>query len=551
MKEVENNFQIKNIIYKMKKIKKKKNNPKNLQNIETLEVLQNIPKPTKKENIIEGLGLDNNYEYGLPKDSFEGGDDINSESGNIISFEKQFIDFINEVYTNLILVNCFFAFFITNSIGDYNTKIENISYSFIKSITNIQKEGNNEDPFNGGDEGIDPNLIKDSNVIYQYICIFEAFLSAYLLTLIWFYNIFYNYYVNKPYSNIFDYLYKDSIIENTNKFSDFILFFFGYAFLILENIRYFFEKLLPKIGYSIFNKPFLYILLFVIIYNFNHKFLSQFKNFLINMINGNYKSFSIIVISFIIIKEYISSFYSSDAKIRGYLNRLSGNFFQFFFDFIKEIIRILIIIFINVPLGVILCILYFFFISFFSIFESFKELNNILNFIRSDINDVINSDSCNTTKTLWDHLKNSFLYLSMGFYNNLIFVIVFIYCVFILSNNVKLNYYLTLYLQLIHIPILILSIVLFLVLIMKYKSIDNNLTFIELLFHPNFLGFSNYINSTMKIIGLLMIILILFIIISTFSIVNELNISDVNNDYYTSVIDNNKYINFNKMDIIV
>ena len=50
MKETENNFQTKTMIYKMKKIKKNRKNPNNLQNIQPLEVLENFQSNIEKEN---------------------------------------------------------------------------------------------------------------------------------------------------------------------------------------------------------------------------------------------------------------------------------------------------------------------------------------------------------------------------------------------------------------------------------------------------------------------------------------------------------------------
>jgi hypothetical protein len=532
MVEIENNFQTMNIIYKMKKIKKSKKNPRNLQNIEPLEVLENtINNPNeknpneknpneKKTNEIEENknikeGFDNNYEFGLQDEDFEGGDDVNSQKGGISLFSKGITDIINEIYTYIILINCNIAFSMTNSIGDYTPKAMNneVTMEYIKDITYVNVNGNNDNPMNGGDKDLDPLLIKDSNVIYQYICLFEALLLAYLFTITWYYNIFYNYYVNKPYSNIFDYLSRDSIKENTGNFSKIVMFFFGYAFIILEDIRWFFEKFIPRICIKRFNKPFLYLLLFLLIFEFNHKFLSQFKNFLINMINSNYVSIFMFVIICIIFYEYVSSFYSVDSvddKIKSYLEMISMNIFILLFNFIKEIIRLIIIMMFAIPLGIILCLLYFFYVCITGFFESFNQLENIIRFIRIDIEELVNPDPCNVPKTFWDYLKNAFLYLSAFVYNNLIFLIIIFYCMFVLINDMSLNGTLTMYLQLSHIPILICCVLSFLVLLGKYKVGENNATFAMLLLNPDIIKFKDYVRFSVKTICVLIIPLIIF-----------------------------------------
>lgn len=524
MKETENNFQIKSMVYKMKKIKKsKKKDPLNIQNIQPLEVLENFQSNQDIENENtknQKEGFDNNNGYGLPDDNFDGGDEVNSQNGDVSIVTKSLTDFINQFYIYLILVNCCIAFSITNGVGSYNPKSSSTSFKFVKKITYIDTKGNNDNPFNGGDENLDKNLIKDSNVIYQYICAFEAVISAYLFTLIWFNNIFYKYYVNKPYLNIFDYLSRDSIKQNTTKFSGLILFFFGYAFAILEDIRWFFEKFIPRISLKYLNKPFLYILLFILIFNFNHRFLSEFKNLLINMIISNYASLTILILSCIIIFEYVSSFKDSESEFRSYIRVLSNSYLQLFFDFLKEIIRLIIIIIFAVPFGVTLCILYFFFVCFFSIFDSFNELSNIVDFIRSDVMDLLNPDPCNVPKTLWDYIKNSFLYLSIFIYNNLIFIITIIYCMYILCSNINLNGSLTAYLQGFHIPFLLMSIIMLFMLLVKYKRADNDVSIGNLFFNPDRREFENYLRFTSKFIAFFVGIgiAITFILVLAFSV---------------------------------
>jgi hypothetical protein len=106
MKETENNFQIKSMVYKMKKIKKsKKKDPLNIQNIQPLEVLENFQSNQDIENENtknQKEGFDNNNGYGLPDDNFDGGDEVNSQNGDVSIVTKSLTDFINQFYIYLI-----------------------------------------------------------------------------------------------------------------------------------------------------------------------------------------------------------------------------------------------------------------------------------------------------------------------------------------------------------------------------------------------------------------------------------------------------------------
>jgi len=235
MKETENNFQTKSMIYKMKKIKKNRKNPNNLQNIQPLEVLENFQSKIEKENkenTKEGFA-------GLPDEDFEGFDDVNSQNGDVSLSAETLTDFINIIYKNLILVNCYLSFTMTNSIGDYNPKVSKTVVgkdyiNLVKDITYIDVQNQNNNPFKNTSYNLDPKLIDDSNVMYQYLCIFEALICTYLFTIAWYYILIYNFYINEINENWFDYLNRNFIKENLGPYSNFILFFFGYAFLILE-----------------------------------------------------------------------------------------------------------------------------------------------------------------------------------------------------------------------------------------------------------------------------------------------------------------------------
>ena len=529
MKETENNFQTKSMIYKMEKIKKNRKNPNNLQNIQPLEILENFQsniEKKNKENTKEGFA-------GLPDEDFEGDDDVNSQNGDVSLSSESLTDFINKIYKNLILVNCYLVFSMTNSIGDYNHKVSKtvVGKDFInlvKDITYIDVNNENNNPFKNTSYNLDTELINDSNIMYQYLCIFEALLCTYLFTIAWYYNLIYNFYINEINENWFDYLNRSYIKENLGPYSDFILFFFGYAFLILEKSRVFFESFLPKMSLKFFNKAFIYILLFILIFIFNHEFLSKFKNFLINMITGNYANLVSIIIAFIIIREYIGSFYSTNS-LKDVLSMISPSIFDKIYKFIKEIVRFIVIIFIDIPLGVMLCISYFFFISFFSLSKillSTEYNNKIIEFIRSDVNDLLNSDPCNVQKTFWDYLKNILLYSSTIIYNYLIFIIIIVYCMYILFQNMKMNKILSIYLHCTHLPFLLFSVIIFFYFLGKLILRDTTKPIQDVLILPDSELFKKSATIVMIILGaiLILFIIIAFIVLVTIGVIKSKDI---------------------------
>jgi len=145
------------------------------------------------------------------------------------------------------------------------------------------------------------------------------------------------------------------------------------------------------------------------------------------------------------------------------------------------------------------------------IFLSTKYNNKIIEFIRSDIEDLGNSNPCNVQKTFWDYLKNIILYSSTIVYNYLIFIIVIVYCMYILLQNMQLNNVLSIYLQCTHIPFLIFSIVIFVYFIGKLMLKDSDTTMQQILISPDLEMFKKCI----KIITILLSsVLTLFIIIA-------------------------------------
>jgi hypothetical protein len=466
-------FQTMNMIYKMKKIKKKKS--QNIQKIKPLEVLDNLPKEVEpeyfaEETVVEGMrGIpDNDPRY------WDGLDDINSDPGKdkgIIT--KNLSDWINKAYITIIKLNCFIAInMASNAHNEGNNKIiswttmEEQNLVYVDSENAQYGETLNNSPISVG-TGSPPSLSQeaadDANALYQYICYFEALVSAYFFTFIWYYVIFYCYFTGQPQGSFFDNISREKLRENTNPFMMFLLFIFEYAIVILDDVRWFLDEVVPHYVSMVLNKPLCFIVLFMIIFHFNHKYLSYFKGFLIDILNGNYINFFVPILYFIVISEYIGS-YNLRSKFKGlassnqlerelskasllseaFTTYLTSNLATVIFGFIKELIRLILIFIFAVPTGCLLCIIYFLWTS---IVTNFKNLvfdnnnfGNMYDFIRSDTSDdSLLNDPCNVPTTFWEKfwfgVKNGFLYLATFVFSYFFYIITIFYCVYVLISG--------------------------------------------------------------------------------------------------------------------
>jgi hypothetical protein len=366
--EDSNEFQIKNMLYKMKKIKKKRKYD-NIQKIEPFEVLENNGNPdsifftpsrivcdgargdvtlpsvpaesptkggwnrTTKEGMENKDQINNRFknlftekkdesnEYADPtvkytreneidpneKRWWDGLDEVKSELGDLKKGGLDDLsDFINDVYVAIITFNCMIA--LTLSTG----KPKGSQYIKSNNVVNVElanRKKKNNNPIVKGDSELTDNDVKDANIIFRWICNLEALIAAYFFTNIWFYIIFYSYAENISLNSIFDGLTRDKLKENTSPLMQFIVFFIEYAVIILDDIRWVLSYLIPKYIGKVLSKPLCFILLFVVIYIFNHEFLSNFKNLLIDTLKRNMHTNIIIIFFYLIaIGEYIKTF---------------------------------------------------------------------------------------------------------------------------------------------------------------------------------------------------------------------------------------------------
>jgi len=482
----EDNFQTLNIKYKIKKIKNKK---RNIQNIEPFETLSNVVSRdnNKKEDIKEGFkeGFKEGQQN-ITDNDYEGLDDVISQADNEESIIAHALtDIINRIYIGLITFNCLIAFSIANSTrksadcggdvpyiveytdpktgktkkkvlidADYITSIIEIDYGTIKYGQVV-----NTEPITGGNENLDNGLISDANAVYRYVCLIEAVIATFLFTFVWFYIIFYSYsngIKNDTFFNIFN---REELRKSENVFVKILFFCLEFGIATFEDIRWAVEKKFPEYALNM-NRPFCFLLLFLIILDINHKYLSYLKDLLIDIINVNYKNFFVVILYLIVIYELLGAWIIGslkDAKkansenpldqaslLMGaavkimplYLNPFSAIPIAIY-KCIKELFRIIIALVFSVPVGALLCVSYFLYLSLIFPLKNivFKKdfVENIYNYIRSD-GAFSNKDPCNIPTT-WiekfsENMQNFFSYLCITIFNVIPYLVPIIFAAY-------------------------------------------------------------------------------------------------------------------------
>jgi hypothetical protein len=473
----ENNFQTLNIKHKIKKINKKR---RNIQNIEPLETLSNIPDST-----VEGMQTIQDSDY-------EGLDDVISQGLNEESvFARELTNIINRIYISLITFNCLIAFSIANSTRKSRPDTEGcggdipyteeytdpktgkkkkravIDWEYITSIIEIDygsvKYGQvvNMSPITGGNENLDPGLVSDANAIYRYVCLFESVISTFLFTFVWFYIIFYSYSNDITNESYFNLLNREHLRTSTNVFVKIALFVFEFAIAVFEDMRWFFEKKFPEYA-LFFNRPFCFLVLFFLILQLNHKYLSYLKDLLIDILHTNYQNIFVVVLYLVVIYEFIKFWiYGSVSTAKKaesenpvdqaqflmsifvkvlplYLNPFSSIPIAFY-KAVKEVLRLVIALAVSVPFGALLCVTYFMYISlvfpFLKIIPDFGKsfVQNIYNFIKSE-GEFSNKDPCDIPMTsiekLGSTMKDMFANLCITIFNVLPYLVFIIFAAY-------------------------------------------------------------------------------------------------------------------------
>jgi len=427
--EKNGNFQTMNMIHKLKKIKKKRKQVENIKKMEFPEVLSNVKKETaetpmeKNTNTIEGF-----QRFKFEHDDWDGYDNVKDTKGKTSLKDPRqiIIDFINYVYNTIVSYNRKLASNIADKLSNNVKKKENN-----KNVDNIKVDSNND---NSAGVGVNE---KDEELMYKYICLFEAILFSSFVVNNWYYLMFYNNFKDGEKKELFD--FSVDRIKNlsddflSNKFLKYILLYFiEYALFFPDKLQYFIIDIVPGFSSRFLNHTLCYILLFLFILYISYYFASGFKNFLIDVINVNYKNF-LVCLMYITV---IIIFFIPEVKpsLNGGAEGSNGNASTTVFKIIWNFIRFLIIISISLPLGGFFCLLYFSFYSLYAMLyyydwdvwklsEMFKD---VLSFIDNKKISIIETEDSSLFEMIIIKINQYLEYLSDNFFV-IVFLIAFIY----------------------------------------------------------------------------------------------------------------------------
>ena len=382
----DNNFQVINMNYKLKKIKNKKKSKNNYKNIETFETLDNIQSGNKNKekgpNLLEGF---DDSEY-------DGIDNVNDNKQNTGA-----------------------------SIGDKLTELINKIYNFfVKTNHVIAKKIAMALSKNKATE-------KDIFLIRQYIVWSESVLAASYVT----YNMFFIMYCEKIDSEtkLIDISrkraedYEKELSEKKSLFvfpMNIFLYFFKYSIYFTEIINSFLTKNTESNEKQDINYATIYLFIFVFLVIFFKYSAAFMKDFLINALKFNFKPSNdtkgassdssnrlLILISFFVFITIVllwgSDFVSMlNIKMEG-LSK-SGSVTDFCLFLLNRFIKLIVVLFFGAPMSILMFIFYIYIYAFGSIFY-YKSFNIIETYNTiSKINDLIK-----TRKNKDDIDKSSFM----------------------------------------------------------------------------------------------------------------------------------------------
>ena len=440
----DDNFQIMNMKYKIKKIKNsKKENYKNIEELENIydnpliEGLKtkNTKKKTKKTDKNEkpqseskSRDFDPNF-LGLPDKDFDGVD--SPDKGNKDDPRVAVINILKKIYKWINKINYTIAFYISKTLSVSNLNENDLS--------ELARKGANSRKLNQKNDSK-----KDILVIQKYVGLFESVLVAFFATYNWFYIMFYYYtsqeketnkgedmtgkrvdmtgkrvevpelsscYIQEQIHNRADFMYI---------FFAFVNFFFIFALAFVEYLQSFMMKIIPNNLKYIFNYKGCFVAVFVLFILFFFNFNVFIYNFLIAVLRGDTKDVIVSLMYFFLLVIYFFGNYNMGflPKTLSYtVNSFMGFIISPITSFISAFLRFIIVMLISVPLGAIACILYIVINSLFGIminvdfFKYFGTFYRIHEFIRNNNDPEENKEKSN---------EDEFIYKVKSSYNKLI-----------------------------------------------------------------------------------------------------------------------------------
>jgi hypothetical protein len=437
--EKNGNFQTMNMIHKLKKIKKKRKPTENIKKMEFPEVLSNIKEESElktNEKVTEGF-----ERFKFEHDDWDGYDNVKDSIGNVSGKDPRqvIIDFINFIYSSIVSYNHYLATSITEKLSQIPKKKESDKKKN-KVPVHLDKDDGTHTVYRSVDEVL----------MYKYICLFEAIIFSSFVVNNWYYLMFYNNYKDGEKVQLFDFSVDriKSLSDDylSNKFVKYILLYFiEYALFFPEKLQYYLINMVPGFASRFLNHTLCYIILFLITLYISYNSASGFKNFLIDVINVNYKNFLVCIMYITVIIVFLIP----DVKTSVSGGAEGTNSFSTstsVFKIIWNIVRFLIIISISLPLGGLFCFIYFVFYSLFAMLyysnwdpwkvaEVFKE---VLRFVDNKKIDITGKEDPSLFETILLKINQYMEYISDNLFI-LVFLLAFIYSLTDSLNKVKNN----------------------------------------------------------------------------------------------------------------
>jgi hypothetical protein len=268
----DNNFQVINMNYKLKKIKKNKkhkNNYKNIELFETLENRQNDNTDTITNNKInEQFVSGSSTIEGFPDSYYDGIDNLNKTRKNLSGYSL--VDFIERIYKYLIRINQVIAEKIAITLSN-------------KKILSINQKTKTDNIYH----------------IRQYIVWTESILAAAYVT--------YNMYFIMYYKDVEEIKLTEITLERARKIAEgfpvlhLFLYIFEYSISTLETFNNFITIYIPNATKKVLNSTFVFAIIFIILINFFKYSAVYFKNFLVDTLNFKFNFFSLLIYFYVFV----------------------------------------------------------------------------------------------------------------------------------------------------------------------------------------------------------------------------------------------------------
>lgn len=408
------NFQIENMVYKLKKVKKKRR-AENYKNIEPLENIHdadtNANVESKKDEkkrggkkIIEGY-MDPDLDK---KENWYGDDTVQDKGMFSESIVDKIIRYVNFIYN-------FFDF---------------ILFFFAKKVASFL----NGSTFNNED---------DIKVIKRNIAWFFCILVSWITVFNWYFIMFYKTSYGEKISLNKDF-YRSNLkmkeaTDANSALYKIIVFWFEFSFFFPEFIQEYFVIWIPSILESFCNKTTLFVFLFFFMISFVYYYPSRCRTFIVDALTQNGDNMMVVLMLTIVVYLFFASLVTLDyyniMKTSSNILSIISNPIMIFVIVVCHIIRFIFSMLCSVPVGGMFSMIYIFIYSFFGINITTMKVNplpyrtKIWEYLKPP-RDFLKKESNCRPFTFWEKCMN-FINRTMDFLYKFSFWIALIYMLFV------------------------------------------------------------------------------------------------------------------------